>query len=311
VLAPERAVEIGLQDRQVVGIRDHRGERRIAVRHVPGFVRLDAQEHARRRLIAVRGGDLGHRDEDRVRVRGLGDDLEVQRALDRVADEEALERRATRAREEVRATELEALGEALGIGRVPREVAVEVHLLVHVTDLVEHLRHVALAELGVLDRVDQLAGAFHGRVLAEVHDRERDLHDLHPARLGLRRSVRARERVLERAVLAVVLLLFHREVVAQQVAERILRPRRDLVLRRVADRLLRVSRLPVEILDPIVRFDGVSHSACLLRSRPRRGCAPWRSTSSGVGVAAPSPQMGERRRFSPRDACRRVQSIRF
>ena len=160
-----------------------------------------------------------------------------------------------------------------------REVAREVRLLVHVANLVEHLRHVALAKLRVLDRVDELAGALHGGVLAEVHHRHRDLHDLHPATLRLGGRIGPRERVLERAVLSVVLLLLHRKIVAQQVAERILGLRGNLVAGGVADRLLRVGRLPVEIFDSVVSFDEASHEdspSCAAKGqRPTALCAPY------------------------------------
>jgi hypothetical protein len=79
-----------------------------------------------------------------------------------------------------------------------------------VPHFVEHLREVALAQFGVGDGFDQLSGAFHSGVLTEVDDREHRLHDFHPAGLSFGRGLSARERILHRAVLAIIFLLFHR-----------------------------------------------------------------------------------------------------
>ena len=267
VLPPETAVEVGLEVLVVVGIGEDGREGAVPVRHVPGLVRLDAQEDARGHHVALSGGHLRGRDEERIGVRGLGDDLEVHDPLDGVADEEGLEGVARRPAEEVGPLELQPVCEALALtrGAVPGEVPVQVHLLVGVPHLVDHLGLVALAQLLVVDGVDELGARLARRVLGEVDDGEDDLEQVQPAALGHRRGVDPREHVLERAVLAVVLLLLHGDVLADEGAEWILRPRGDPVLRRVAVTPLLVGGRPLQVLDALVGLGCGGHRGVLRR----------------------------------------------
>jgi hypothetical protein len=124
-----------------------------------------------------------------------------------------------------------------------------------VTHLVEHLGHVTLAELRVVDGVDEGRHALDGGVLGAGRHRQERLEHLHPAVLGPLGAPRPGHDVLQGAVLPVVLLLLHGDVVAEQVTERILAAAGNLVLRlphRLAGEVL---RLPGELLD--LRVGGV------------------------------------------------------
>ena len=212
-------------------------------------------EHRRQQVVAVGGRLAGHRHEQDVRERGLCDDRQVDvRCGDRVTRDEAL-------------AELTADGAGVAVGEAllgdvePGRVdvvvhvqALQVHLDRRVPDLVDHLNREAVVDLGVRDRVDrQWHGAGSGD-LREGDDREEELLPLHPPLLDLAEHVAA-DRAVHRAEDPVVLLLFHREVGAQHLLERILlgglleRVVGGVLLHRLDER-----RLPGQLLDLAVRL---------------------------------------------------------
>src|SRR5207253_9369544 len=98
----------------------------------------------------------------------------------------------------------------------------------------------------------------------ERDDAQEELLPLHPALLDLAEHVAA-DRAVHRAEDAIVLLLFHREVGAQDLLERIL-------LRRLLERVVRrvlldrrdERRLPGQLLDLLVRFGDAGPTHCSL-----------------------------------------------
>jgi hypothetical protein len=220
---------------------------------VAALVGLDGVEDGRQQVVAVGRGLARHGHEQDVGERRLGDDRQVDvGGGDRVAGDEPLAELAPdRARVAVR--------EAL-LGQVePRRVDVvvhveplEVHLDRRVADLVDHLDGEPVVDLGVRHRVDGQRHGARGGDLRERDDGEEQLLPLHPALLDLAEHVAA-DRPVHRAEHAVVLLLLHREVGAQDLLERILLGR---LLERVVGRVLvdrfHERRLPGELLDLLV-----------------------------------------------------------
>src|SRR4051812_24307546 len=130
------------------------------------------------------------------------------------------------------------------------------------TNLVDHLDRQAVVQLGVRDRPDRQRHRAGGGDLGEWDDAEEELLPLHPALLDLAEHVAA-DRAVHRAEHAVVLLLLHREVGAQDLLERILLGR---LLERVVGRVL-VDRLyegglPGELLDLLVSLRDAGTAQC-------------------------------------------------
>ena len=212
-------------------------------------------EHRRQQVVAV-GGRLGrHRHEQRVGERRLGNDGQVDaRRGDRVTGDEALgELPADRSAVVV----LEVAQARVEAGRVDVVVhvqALEVLLNRRVPDLVDHLDCLAVVQLRVGDGAEQQRHSPSRGDLRQRDDGEEQLLPFQPALLHLPEHVAADGAVLG-AVHAVVLLLLHREVRAQDLLERVLLLRLlERVVRSVLRYRLVVDRLPGQLLDLLVGF---------------------------------------------------------
>src|SRR4029079_2961517 len=128
----------------------------------------------------------------------------------------------------------------------------EVHLDRRMTNLVDHLDGQPVVDLGVGHRVDRQRHRARGGDLRERDDAQEDLLPFHPALLDLAEHVAA-DRAVHRAEHAVVLLLLHGEVGAQDLLERVLlRGLLERVVGRVLVDRLDERRLPGKLLDLLV-----------------------------------------------------------
>jgi len=222
VVVPPGVAQITLEQLPVALVRERHQDDRIAVGDVTRLVGLHRVEHRRQQVVAIGRRLGGHRHEQDVRERGLGDDRQIDVGRgDRVAGDEPLaELAADRAGVAVR----ERLLGDVEPGRIDVVVHVqtlEVHLDRRVTNLVDHLDRQAVVQLRVGNRVDHERHRPRSRDLRERDDAQEQLLPLHPALLHLAKHVPP-DRAVHRAEHAVVLLLLHREIGAQDLLERIL-----------------------------------------------------------------------------------------
>ena len=240
----------------LVGQRHQQGG--VAVADVPGLVGLHRVEDRRQQVVAVRGGLGGHRDEQRVGERGLGDDREVDaRGGDGVAGDEALGELPADGPAVVVLEVAQAAVEARRVDVVVHVQALEVLLDRRVPNLVDHLDRLAVVQLRVGNVAEQQRHRPGRRDLGERDDRQEQLLPLQPAFLDLAEHVAADGAVLG-AVDPVVLLLLHGEVGPQDLLERVLLLCLvERVVRSVLGDRLVVRRLPGELLDLLV---GLGHT---------------------------------------------------
>src|SRR4029079_1578516 len=147
----------------------------------------------------------------------------------------------------------------------------EVHLDRRMTNLVDHLDGQPVVDLGVGHRVDRQRHRARGGDLRERDDAQEDLLPFHPALLDLAEHVAA-DRAVHRAEHAVVLLLLHGEVGAQDLLQRVLcRGLLERVVGRVLVDRLDERRLPGELLNLLVglRDAGSAQGRYLLSLRAR------------------------------------------
>ncbi|OMP13571.1 hypothetical protein COLO4_01399 [Corchorus olitorius] len=290
VVLPEGITDVAFQQQVVVRLLQHRHQHGMAVADVAGFVALHRQEDGGQGVVAIARRLRRHGDEQGVGEGGLGHDLEVDvRCGDGVAGQESL-------------TELPADGGGVAFaerllgdvepGRVDVVLHVpflEVHLDRRVPELVDHLHGEAGAKVVARRQLAQRRHRPGRRDFREGDDRQEQLHPLDPARLDVAEHVAAQGSV-QRAIDAVVLLLLHREIGAQDLLHRVARRLGDLVVGREAHRLLDVGRRPAEVGDAPRRLG----DADALLAGPRRPCMPDDGTpaDSRAGSAGPGPRDG-------------------
>ena len=266
VVVPPGVAQVALEQLAVALVRERHEDDRVAVGDVAALVGLHRVEDRRQQVVAVGRGLARHRDEEDVGERRLGDDRQVDvGGGDRVTGDEALaELAADRAGVAVR----EPLLGQVEAGRIDVVVHVEpleVHLDRRVTDLVDHLNREAVVDLRIRNRVDGQRHRAGGGDLRERDDAQEELLPLHPALLDLAEHVAA-DRAVHRAEHAIVLLLLHREVGAQDLLERVLlRCLLERVVGRVLVDRLHERRFPGQLLDLLVSLrDARSAHECSL-----------------------------------------------
>ena len=155
VVVPPGVAQVALQQLAVALVGERHEDDRVAVGDVARLVGLHRVEHRRQQVVAVGRRLAGHRDEEDVRERRLGDDGQVDVGRgDRVTGDEPLaELPADRPRVAVRERLLGDV-EPGGIDVVVHVQPLEVHLDRRVTNLVDHLDGQPVVDLGVGHRVD-------------------------------------------------------------------------------------------------------------------------------------------------------------
>ena len=235
----------------LVGQRHQQGG--VPVADVPRLVRLHRVEHRRQQVVAVGSGLGGHGHEQRVGERRLGHDRQVDaRRGDRVTGDESLGELPADRPAVVVLEVAQAVVEARRVDVVVHVQALEVLLDRRVTYLVDHLDRLAVVQFRVGHRAEQQRHRPRRRDLRQRDDRQEQLLPLQPALLHLAEHVAPDGPVLG-AVDAVVLLLLHREVGAQDLLQRVLfLGFLERVVGAVLGYRLVVLRLPGELLDLLV-----------------------------------------------------------